>query len=54
MAPALDIGFTIDAFAVTDGDIDDFRVDFGSPEDQVEIAEGIEIAEVGALPAICA
>lgn len=49
MLPAGDVGCTIGALAIADGEIDDLEVEFGGSEDQVEIAEGIEIAKVGAV-----
>ena len=49
MAPALNVGVAIGAFAVADGQVDDLEIVFRRAEDEIEIAEGIEIAEVGAI-----
>lgn len=49
MFPAGDVGGAVGAFAVADGEIDDLEVEFCRAKDEVEIAEGIEVAKVGAV-----
>ncbi len=49
VAPAVDVCFTITAVTVSDGDIADFEIQFGGSKKQVEVAEGIELAKVGAV-----
>ena len=49
MFPALDVGRPVSAFAVADGDVGDFEAEFAGAEEQVEIAERIEVAEVSAV-----
>src|SRR5258707_9804784 len=48
--PSLDVGITVDSFLVANGDINNFKVLFVSAEKQVEIAERIEVPEVGTSP----
>src|SRR5882762_10543752 len=47
--PSLNIGCTISALAITHRQIGDFQVIFGGAEQQIEIAEGIEVAEIGTV-----
>ena len=49
MLPAADIGGSVGTFAVTDGQVNNFTIQFGRAEDEIEIPEWIEIAEVGAV-----
>ena len=49
MAPALDIGFSVRPFPVTYRQVHDSEVQSGRAEDQVEIAERIDLAEVGTV-----
>src|ERR1700722_77758 len=49
MAPTLDVGFSVDAFTVPDRQIDDLHIEMRRAKNQVEIAEGIEVAEIGAV-----
>ena len=49
MFPAGDVGGSIGAFTVADGEVDDLSVQLCCAEDQVKIAEGIEIAKVGTV-----
>ncbi len=49
MLPAADIGSSISTLPVTDGQIDNFLVQFGRTEYEIEITEGVEIAKVGAV-----
>ena len=49
MAPALDVGGTIGALLVADRHVGDLEVQLGGAEQEVEVAEGIEVAEVGAI-----
>lgn len=49
MFPARDVGGSVGSFAVADGKIDNPAVEFGCAEDKVEIAEGVEIAKIGAV-----
>lgn len=49
MAPPLDVGFAVGAFAITDGDVADLEVEFVGSEKEVEVAKRIELAEVGAV-----
>ena len=49
MAPALNVRFAIGALAVTDGDVGDLQIEFGRAEEKVEVAEGVEVAEVSAV-----
>ncbi|MFM1943589.1 MAG: hypothetical protein RI897_2571, partial [Verrucomicrobiota bacterium] len=49
MAPALDIGIAVGACAVADGEVEYAQVEFRGAEEEVEIAEGIEVTEVGAV-----
>ena len=47
MAPSLDVCFAVGALAITNRHVADFKVQMIRPENQIEIAEGIEVAEVG-------
>ena len=49
MLPARDVGGAVGAVAVADGEIDNFAVLFCRAEDQVKIAEGIEISKLGTV-----
>lgn len=49
MFPAGDVGGAVGALAVADGQVDDLQVEFCRAEDQVEVAEGVEVAEVGTV-----
>jgi hypothetical protein len=49
VAPALDVGGAVGAFPIADGDVADFEVLFVGAEEQVEVAERIKLAEVGAV-----
>ena len=49
MFPTGDVGGAIGAFTVADGEVDDLSVQLCRAEDQVKIAEGIEISEVGTV-----
>ena len=49
MFPAGDVGGSVCAFTVADGEVDDLSIQLCRAEDQVKIAEGIEIAKVGAV-----
>ena len=49
MFPALDVGRAVGAFTIADGDIRDLEVEFRGTEEEVEVPEGIEVAEVGAV-----
>ena len=49
MLPAGDVGAAVGAFTVADGEVDDLAVEFGRAEDQVKIAEGVKVAEVGTV-----
>ena len=46
MAPAINVGFAPHAFAVPNRHIDDLQIVFGGSENQVEIAERIDLPEV--------
>ena len=46
MLPSLDVGCTIRTFAVTNGHVYDFLVQFGCPEQKIKITERIEIAKI--------
>ncbi len=49
MLPALDVGLSVGARSIADGKIDDLAIQAGRSEEQIEIAEGVEVAEVGAV-----
>src|SRR3954469_24109656 len=49
VAPALDVGLAVGALAVADRHLDELQVELGRPEQEVEIPEGIEVPEVGAV-----
>ena len=49
MFPARNVGGAIGAVTITDGEINDLAVMFCRAEDQIEIAEGVEVAKVGAV-----
>ena len=46
MTEPADVGGPIGAVAVADGNLDDLQVQFGGSENKIEIAEGVEVAEV--------
>ena len=46
VAEARNVGFSVGAVPVADRDVADFQVEEGRAEEQVEIAEGIEVAEL--------
>ncbi len=45
VAPSLDVGDAVGALPVADRPVDDFAVEFGRAEEQVEVAERVEVAE---------
>lgn len=45
MSEAGDVGGAVGSFAVTNGDLDDFEIEFIGTKNKVEIAEGVEVAE---------
>ena len=47
--PAGDIGSTVGAFAVANGQVNDFAVKPGRAENQVIITEGVEVAKIGTV-----
>src|SRR5262245_14968621 len=49
VAPAMDVGLPVSARPVADGQINQTQVEFCRTEDQVEIAERVEVAEVSAI-----
>ena len=49
MAKAGDLRLAVGARAVADRQFDDLEVELGGAEEQVEVAEGIEVAEEGAV-----
>lgn len=49
MLPAGDVGRAVGPLAVADGKVDDLQVEFCRAEDQVEVAKGVEIAEIGTV-----
>src|SRR5687767_12254349 len=49
VAPARNIGFAISAGTVTDRQVEHAQIQLGGAEEQVEIAEWIEVAEVGTV-----
>ena len=49
MAPPLDVGRAVGALAVSDRQLDDLEPELRGAEQQVEIAERIEVAEVCAV-----
>src|SRR5688500_18032741 len=49
MFPARDVGGTICSLAITNRQIDNFAVEFGSTKDQVIIAEWVKISEIGTV-----
>ena len=49
MFPAGDVGGSVCAFTVADGEVDDLSAQLCCAEDQVKIAEGIEISKVGTV-----
>src|SRR4051794_9829112 len=46
MAPALDVGLAVGPFPIADRQFDDLETELGRPEQQVEVTERIEVAEV--------
>src|SRR6266542_4165142 len=49
VAESADVGAAVFSFAIAHRDVDDLEVQFGGAEEQVEIAERIELAEVLAV-----
>ena len=49
VAEARDVGLAVRALVVADGQVDDAQVEARGAEQQVEVAERIEVAEVGAV-----
>src|SRR4051812_7658228 len=49
MAPTLDVGRAVIAGTVTDRDFYDLQAQPGCTEQQVEVAERVEVAEIGAI-----
>ena len=49
MFEAADVGRAIGTGEIMDGNLDDLQIQFRRTEDQIEITEGIEIAEVRAV-----
>src|SRR5262249_7928631 len=48
VTPALYVGFAVATGAVADRNLDDLAVQPRRPEEQIEVAEGVEVAEVAA------
>ena len=46
MPEARDLCLTVGAAGIADRDLDDFEVEFGRAENEIEITEGIEVTEV--------
>src|SRR6185437_4822269 len=49
VTPALDVGVPVGALAVADGKVDNLQVIFGGAEDQIEIAERVDLPEITAV-----
>lgn len=49
MAEARDVGFPVAPTLVADGHLQDLHLQLGGREQQVEVSEGVQAAEVGAL-----
>src|SRR3984893_10389054 len=49
MAPALDVSLTVSSLMIAHRNVDNLEVELGGAENQVEVAERIEVAEVGAV-----
>ena len=49
MHEARDLGAAVSAAGVAYGDFDDLQIQLGRAENKIEIAERIEIAEIGAV-----
>ena len=49
MLPARDIGGAIRPLTITDGQVNKLEIQLGRAEEQIEIAEWIEVAEVGTV-----
>jgi hypothetical protein len=49
MPPAGDIRRAVGPLTVADGQVDDLQVELGRTEDQVEVAERVEVSKVGAV-----
>ena len=47
--PARDVGGAVGTFVIADGQVNDLEVEPSRTEEQVEIAEGVKIAEDGAV-----
>jgi hypothetical protein len=45
--PSADIGRTVDALAVVDRQIDHLQIEFGRSEQEIKVAERIEVAKKG-------
>ena len=46
MREAMDIGGPVGSFLVTDGHFENLEIELRRPEQQIEITEGIEFAEI--------
>ena len=46
MREAMDIGGAVGPLLVADGHFENLEIELGCPEQQVEISEGIELAEI--------
>ena len=46
MRETMDIGGPVSSPLVTDGHFENLEIEFGRPEQQIEITEGIELAEI--------
>lgn len=46
MFPALDVGLSVHSLPVTDRQVDDLQIEFGRPENEIEIPERVEISEI--------
>ena len=49
MRPALDIGFSVRAFAVTNRKVDEFEIVLSRSKNQIEVSEWINFTEVSAI-----
>src|ERR1700730_7275869 len=49
MRPALDVGFPVCAFTVTNREVDELEIVFGRSKNQIEIAEWINFTEICAI-----
>ena len=46
MREAMDIGGPVSSLLVTNGHFENLEIELGCPEQQIEITEGIELAEI--------